>query len=162
MTHKTDAVMRLLTGSNLAVNPMLDNEFKQSVIEMHSAPAADEEELACAEANNLIRIEPKARRSAANPDAPAAIGSEICISSELVTEYLPVALQRFGCCTCGKCFAEAMADALDTAPYIAVKIRSRKDTKKAELIRESSRREICLCVVRIALARKSLPRHKKR
>ena len=36
VSHKTDAVMKLITGKNTATNPIIDNEFKQSVIEMHT------------------------------------------------------------------------------------------------------------------------------
>lgn len=155
ISHKTDAVMKLLTGSNLAVNPMLDNEFKQSVIEMRSSPSAVKET-----AEEPVRSEKDItmHKNTGEQHTVKPV-SEICVSSELITEILPNALKRFHCCTCGKCFAEAMADALDTIPYISVKVREPGDLKKAEELKSGSRREVMKEIIRIAIARRSLPKH---
>lgn len=153
ISHKTDAVMKLLTGGNLAVNPMLDNEFKQSVIEMRSSSAPEKTEEETVRAEKEITMH---RSSGGRKSAPA---SEICVSSELISEILPVALKRFHCCTCGKCFAEAMADALEVIPYISVKVREPDDLKKAAELRSGSRREVMRGIIRIAIARRGLPKH---
>lgn len=149
-THKTEAVMRLLTGNNLAVNPMLDNEFKQSVI-----------------------VERAARESAAlQPDktAPAQTAepveqpaeeqvTEIHISSELIAELLPSVLDRFHCCKCGKCFAEAMTDALETVPEVNVKVENSGDLQRAEEIRAQNRQSVMSALIKIAIGRRRLPVH---
>ncbi|MCD7730496.1 MAG: hypothetical protein LUI05_03245 [Oscillospiraceae bacterium] len=146
ISHKTDAVMKLLTGGNLAVNPMLDNEFKQSVIEMHTSDSfADDAR--------------SGERDSERKEKKTGSATEICISSELITEILPVALKRFHCCTCEKCFAEAMADALESIPAISVKIRNGADMKKAENMRKSSRSGVMREIVKIVIARRGLPRH---
>ena len=141
ISHKTDAVMKLLTGGNLAVNPMLDNEFKQSVIEMHSNSK-----------NPAKKNEPK-------PKPPET--TEICVSSELITELLPTALKRFNCCSCDRCFAEAMADALDSVPYLSCKIRTPQDKKKADEMKAKYTRSVTNEMVKIAIRRRALPKHKK-
>jgi hypothetical protein len=155
ISHKTDAVMKLLTGGNLAVNPMLDNEFKQSVIEMRSSQAAKEEEILPAEPKEITM------HSGGEEAASRGHGStpEICVSSELISEILPIALKRFGCCTCGKCFAEAMAEAIDMIPYISVKVKNSGDLKKADEMKRSSRREVMREIVRITIARRKMPKH---
>ncbi len=110
VTHKTDAVMKLLTGKSTATNPIIDNEFKQSVIEMHTNTQKAAE-----------KAEPKPKQSEA---------TEICVSSELITELLPIALKRFNCCTCDRCFAEAMADALDAVRTSPARSEHRRTRKK--------------------------------
>ena len=133
ISHKTDAVMKLLTGKNTATNPIIDNEFKQSVIEMHS---------------NTQKTEPKQSEA-----------TEICVSSELITELLPVALKRFNCCTCDRCFAEAMADALDAVPYLSCKVRTPQDKKKADEMKKKYKRSVTNEMVKLAIARRALPKH---
>lgn len=146
VTHKTDAVMKLLTGKNTATNPIIDNEFKQSVIEMHS--------------NDL-------KTSKSEKDQPRTVQSsqkqgettEICVSSELITELLPIALKRFNCCTCDRCFAEAMADALDAVPYLSCKVRTPQDKKKADEMKKKYKRSVTNEMVKLAIARRALPKH---
>ncbi len=128
-SHKTDAVMRLLTGGKPATNPMVDQEFKESVIEKKKSPE-------------------KAFKPA-----------EICISSELITEILPNALRRFNCCSCDKCFAAAMTDALEIVPYTSVKVSSEEDMEKARELKKKSRRDVMRSIVRLAIARRGLERH---
>lgn len=140
-THKTEAVMKLITGKSVATNPIIDNEFKQSVIEMHSnsnKPAK--------------KTEPKSKPSEA---------AEICVSSELITELLPAALKRFNCCSCDRCFAEAMADALDSVPYLSCKIRTPQDKKKADEMKAKYTRSVTNEMVKIAIRRRALPKHSK-
>lgn len=127
ISHKTDAVMRLITGGNTATNPIIDNEFKQNVI------------------NNM-----------AENEVP-----EVCISSELVSELLPLALKRFNCCRCDRCFAEAMADSLDAVPYVSCKIAGLNDRKKAADMKNKYRRSVLNEIVRVVIGRRTLPRHTK-
>ncbi len=139
VTHKTDAVMKLLTGKSTATNPIIDNEFKQSVIEMHTNTQKAAE-----------KAKPKTKESEA---------AEICISSELITEILPIALKRFNCCTCDRCFAEAMADALDAVPYLSCRVRTPQDKKKADEMKKKYTRSVTNEMVRLAIARRTLPKH---
>lgn len=139
VTHKTDAVMKLLTGKSTATNPIIDNEFKQSVIEMHTNTQKTAE-----------KAEPKTKESEA---------AEICVSSELITELLPIALKRFNCCTCDRCFAEAMADALDAVPYLSCRVRTPQDKKKADEMKKKYTRSVTNEMVRLAIARRTLPKH---
>lgn len=127
LSHKTDAVMRLITGGSMATNPIIDNEFKQNVI------------------NNM-----------AEHEAP-----EVCISSELVSELLPIALKRFNCCSCDRCFAEAMADSLDVVPYASCKITGLNDRKKAADMKNKYRKSVLNEIVKVAIGRRTLPRHTK-
>lgn len=139
VTHKTDAVMKLLTGKSTATNPIIDNEFKQSVIEMHT---------------NTQKSAKKAEHETKESEA-----AEICISSELITEILPIALKRFNCCTCDRCFAEAMADALDAVPYLSCRVRTPQDKKKADEMKKKYTRSVTNEMVRLAIARRTLPKH---
>ncbi len=139
VTHKTDAVMKLLTGKSTATNPIIDNEFKQSVIEMHT---------------NTQKATGKSE-----PETKESEASEICVSSELITEILPIALKRFNCCTCDRCFAEAMADALDAVPYLSCRVRTPQDKKKADEMKKKYTRSVTNEMVRLAIARRTLPKH---
>lgn len=127
LSHKTDAVMRLITGGSTATNPIIDNEFKQNVI-----------------------------NSMAENEVP-----EVCISSELVSELLPVALKRFNCCSCDRCYAEAMADSLDAVPYVSCKIAGFNDRKKAADMKNKYRKSVLNEIVRVVIGRRTLPRHTK-
>ena len=140
VTHKTDAVMKLITGKNTATNPIIDNEFKQSVIEMHT--------------NTGKAPKRSGSRSKQSDD------TEICVSSELITELLPIALKRFNCCTCDRCFAEAMTDALDAVPYLSCKVRTPQDKKKADEMRKKYKRSVTNEMVKLAIDRRRLPKHK--
>lgn len=142
ISHKTDAVMKLLTGKSTATNPIIDNEFKQSVIEMHT---------------NTQKTAEKAEPEQAKQDQHEV--TEICVSSELITELLPVALKRFNCCTCDRCFAEAMADALDAVPYLSCKVRTPQDKKKADEMKKKYTRSVTNEMVKLAIARRMLPKH---
>lgn len=121
--------MKLLTGGKPAVNPMVDQDFKESVIEKK-------------------KTEPKAVKP-----------TEICISSELITEILPVALKRFNCCSCDRCFASAMADALDCVPYITINVNNDEDMKRAKELKKRSRRDVMRSIIRLVISRRGLERH---
>ena len=140
VSHKTDAVMKLITGKNTATNPIIDNEFKQSVIEMHT---------------NTGKASKRSGSKSKQGDA-----TEICVSSELITELLPIALKRFNCCTCDRCFAEALTDALDAVPYLSCKVRTPQDKKKADEMRRKYKRSVTNEMVKLAIDRRRLPKHK--
>lgn len=142
ISHKTDAVMKLITGKNTATNPIIDNEFKQSVIEMHS------------------NSQKKAEKAVPEVHSQSGETTEICVSSELITELLPIALKRFNCCTCDRCFAEAMAEALDAVPFLSCKVKTPKDKKKADEMKKKYTRSVTNEMVRIAINRRALPKHK--
>ena len=86
-------------------------------------------------------------------------GTEIDITGELVTELLPRVMARFQCCRCGVCYAEAMPEALEVTPTLKVRINGKDDVKRAEKMKQQSRREVLFALIRLALNRKKLPRH---
>ncbi len=151
ITHKTESVMRLLTGGNLAVNPMLDNEFKQSVIEMHSNKSLKND------ASPVEKNEPEIQAEKA--DSSENYLNEVIVSEELISELLPEALKRFGCCCCDKCYAEAMAEAFIKTPLITMNVSSDEDRKKLALVKKMNQKNVMKTIVKIALERKKLPRH---
>ena len=128
-TNKTDAVLRLLTGKKPASNPILDSEFKVEKI------------------------------TSRKTDKKRTMGAEIDIAGELVSELLPKVLGRFRCCKCAVCYAEAMTEALEKAPTLKVRINGREDVKRADKMKQQSRKEILLILIRMAIQRKKLPRH---
>ncbi|MCL2053610.1 MAG: hypothetical protein FWG90_04090 [Oscillospiraceae bacterium] len=139
-THKTEAVMRLIMGgADSAVNPMIDEEFKEEVI----TPRLSPEERA--EKNAEIE---KFRKNSVDID----------VAAELVSELLPKAMRRFNCCNCPLCFADAMADALDTVPKLKVRLRADNDIKKADALKKKSRRDILLIIIRLVIVRRGLPK----
>lgn len=139
-SHKTEAIMKLLTGGNIALNPMLDNEFKQAVFS--------------------LRRENEPIKKPAEPQKKV-LPAEINITTELITEMLPQILQRFGCCKCNICFAEAMSAALDTIEPIKVKIRSEADVKRADALKIKHRSGVMSALVKLGISRRSLPKHNK-
>lgn len=152
--------MRLLTGNNLAVNPVLDNEFKQTVIvdkrnaqenNAHPAPAQNEQVHTAPVQNEPVQAAPEP------PKEEQA--TEIRITSELIAELLPSVLDRFHCCKCGKCFAEAMTDALEAIPEVVVKVENSSDLQRAEEIRTKNRPSVMSALIKIAIGRRQLPVH---
>ena len=128
-SNKTDAVLRLLTGKKPASNPILDSDFKVEKI------------------------------TSRKQDKKRAMGAEIDVAGELVTELLPKVLGRFRCCRCAVCYAEAMTEALEKAPTMKVRINGKEDVKRADKMKQQSRKEILLILIRLAIRRKKLPRH---
>lgn len=86
-------------------------------------------------------------------------GTEIDITGELVSELLPRVLTRFQCCKCGVCYAEAMTEALEVTPTLKVRINGKDDIKRAEKMKQQSRREVLFALIRLALKRKTMQRH---
>ena len=130
-SNKTDAVMRLLTGKKPASNPILDSDFKVEKITSRKA------------------------------DKKRVMGAEIDVAGELVTELLPKVLGRFHCCRCAVCYAEAMTEAMEKAPTMKVRINGKEDVKRADKMKQQSRKEVLLILIRLAIMRKKLPNHEK-
>ena len=160
VSNKTEAVMKLLTGNNLAVNPVLDNEFKQTVIESKNVPAEQPVKAEAPKAEPVQAEIPKPEPVVQTPPPPPEpVETEVCISSELIMEILPSVLDRFQCCKCDRCFAQAMADALDVIPYKSVKVKNAEEMQQAKELKEQMRADVMRGLVRIGIARKGLEKH---
>lgn len=130
-TNKTDAVMRLLTGGKKTA----PNPILDSSFKVE-------------------RITSKSVRKGAN-------GAEIDITGELVTELLPQVLERFNCCRCAVCYAEAMADAIDAVPTLKIRVNGKDDLRRADRMKMQSRREVLCTLIRLAIQRRRFPGHNR-
>lgn len=128
-SNKTEAVMRLLTGGRKTA----PNPILDSSFKVE-------------------RITSKSVRKGAN-------GAEIDITGELVTELLPQVLERFNCCRCAVCYAEAMAEAIDAVPTLKIRINGKDDLRRADRMKMQSRREVLCTLIRLAIQRRRFPRH---
>ena len=128
-SNKTEAVMRLLTGGKKTA----PNPILDSSFKVE-------------------RITSKSVRKGAN-------GAEIDITGELVTELLPQVLERFNCCRCAVCYAEAMADAVDAVPTLKIRVNGKDDLRRADRMKMQSRREVLCTLIRLAIQRRRFPRH---
>ena len=137
-TNKTTAVLRMLTGEKVG-NPILSAEFKEDVI------------------RPIEELKKRIPESVVNTRTGSE--TEINITAELVSEWLPAVLERFGCCRCPRCFAEASVTAFDRIRPIKAKIRRPADLEKADLLKEENRRKVIMSLVSVAAERKALPKH---
>ncbi len=128
-TNKTEAVMRLLTGKK--------------------KPAP----------NPILDGSFKVERITSKSIKKGAHGAEIDITGELVTELLPQVLERFNCCRCAVCYAEAMADAIEAVPTLKIRINGKDDLKRADRMKMQSRRDVLCTLIRLAIKRRKFPRH---
>ncbi len=128
-SNKTEAVMRLLTGGKKTA----PNPILDSSFKVE-------------------RITSKSIRKGAN-------GAEIDITGELGTELLPQVLERFNCCRCAVCYAEAMAEAIDAVPTLKIRINGKDDLRRADRMKMQSRREVLCTLIRLAIQRRRFPRH---
>ena len=128
-SNKTEAVMRLLTGGKKTA----PNPILDSSFKVE-------------------RITSKSIRKGAN-------GAEIDITGELVTELLPQVLERFNCCRCAVCYAEAIAEAIDAVPTLKIRINGKDDLRRADRMKMQSRREVLCTLIRLAIQRRRFPRH---
>ncbi len=85
--------------------------------------------------------------------------TEINISTELISEWLPSTLKRFNCCTCGRCSAEASAEAFSAIEPVKYIVRSPEDLEKVKELKEQYKRKVMMKLIGIAVARKNLPVH---
>ncbi len=88
-----------------------------------------------------------------------ANGAEINITGELVTELMPKVLERFNCCTCPLCYADAVAEAGERVPTLKVKINGKEDLKRADKMKKQNRKEVMMMLVSMAVERRKLPKH---
>ena len=135
-TNKTPSVMRLLRGSSSASNPMLDHEFKKE---------------------NIIPKESK--KIMLNGKTALEREVTINVTSELISEWMPKLLERFNCCGCDICAAEASVEAMERTPSILIKVKDKKDIVKAEKLKQDNQMKILMVLVQIAVERKKLPKH---
>lgn len=110
-------------------------------------------------ANPILDSEFKEKKITSRKKSARDGGTEIDIAGELVSEFLPKVLERFNCCRCPVCYAEAMSDALERSPTMTIKINSKDDLRQAEDIKRKSRREILTILIRIAIKRRRLEKH---
>lgn len=86
-------------------------------------------------------------------------GTQIDIAGELITELLPRVLDRFRCCRCPVCYADAMSEALEKSPVMTININSKDDLKRADDLKHKSRRDILRVLIRIAINRRNMEKH---
>lgn len=134
-THKTPQLMKLLTGGSQVTNPILDENFKEEIIRSRENPVP------------------------VTPVPSDDGGTEINITSELISQWLPLAMKRFNVCTCGRCTAEATVEAFDKIRPIIVKVKSDLDLQRAQEIKLDKEQSVLMQLIRLIIPRKKLPRH---
>lgn len=127
--------MKLLTGGAQASNPLLDEDFKAEIIRAQENP------------------EP------VKPVPSENGGTEINITSELISQWLPMVMKRFNLCCCDRCCAEATVEAFDTIRPVIVRVRNDADLKRAQKLKADRQQSVLMQIIRIAVERKKLPRH---
>lgn len=134
-TNKTPYIMNLLNGTKTAVNPVIDKSFiKENVM-------------------------PKEKNRIMNNYSADDREITINITSEIISEWMPKILQRFNCCTCDVCVAEASVEALEKIPAITVAVKDKTDLKKADKLKQENLTSILMSLVQIANKRKHFPKH---
>ena len=136
-THKTPQLMKLLTGGSQVSNPILDENFKEEIIRSRENP---------------VPVKP-----VPSDDG----GTEINITSELISQWLPLVIKRFNVCACGRCTAEATVEAFDKIRPIIVKVKSDIDLHRAQKLKREKEQSVLMQLIRIISPRKKLPRHDK-
>lgn len=127
--------MKLLTGSSDVTNPFLDEDFKAEVLRAEQNP------------------EP------VKPIPAEDGGTQINITSELISQWVPKVMGRFNICSCERCTAEAMIEAYDMVKPIIIRVKTDADVKKAEKLKSEEQKNVIMQIIRMAVKRKSLPRH---
>ncbi len=126
--------MQMLTGMP-ASNPILDEEFKEEIIK------AGEE------------IEPP--KVVRDRDGR----TQINVTSELVSRWLPKVIERFNICKCERCRAEITIRAMDDIRPIIVKVHSDEDIQRAASLKADRQHMVLMQLIAIAAERRSMPRH---
>lgn len=140
-SNKTDSVMKLIMG-NRSPNPIIDKEFKEDII------------------RPIEEQKTRAAISAAVPEAHSD-PTEMNITAELISGWLSPVLERFGCCRCSRCIAEASVTAFERLPVIRVKVQNNDDLEKARRIKEENKSKAIMVLIGIASERRKLPSHKR-
>jgi hypothetical protein len=133
-SHKTPALMKLLTGGSVFGNPFLDDTFKADT--------------------SLPGVKPPPVRTY-NPGEEF----DLDVITELATEFLPIAIERFGCCRCERCFADMLSDIIDRCPHALIKIRSKDDFLRAEYLKGHHRNAVLRVVVSVAIKYRKRKKH---
>ena len=134
-THKTPQLMKLITGGSKVSNPLLDENFKEEMIRSRNNPAP------------------------VKPVPSDDGGTEINMTSELISQWLPLVMKRFNVCSCEKCYADARVDAFDEIRPVIVKVKSEADLERAQKIKLDREQSVLMQLIRIVVKRKKLPRH---
>ncbi|MDR0986425.1 MAG: hypothetical protein LBL98_01850 [Ruminococcus sp.] len=132
-THKTPALMKLLTSGSRPDNPFIDDSFK----------------------GDLILPEKPAPVRRYNPGEEF----DLDIITELASEFLPTAIERFGCCKCDRCFADMLSHVIERCPHALIKIRSKDDFLRAEYLKEHHRNAVLRQVVHVAISYRNRKKH---
>ena len=110
-------------------------------------------------ANPILDSDFKEKKITVRKKSAREGGTEIDVAGELITEYLPKVLDRFRCCRCPVCYAEALSEALENAPVITIKVNGKEDLKRADDLKHKSRRDVLRVLIRLAIKRRNFEKH---
>lgn len=181
-SNKTEAVMRLLTGKRVVTNPSLGSNLKEEeTAPKNTEPMVEQPVAEAPKAEPQVVEQPVAEAPKPEPQVieqpvaeapkpepqiveqpkpePQPSVVEIDVTGELITELMPQALQRFNCCQCPICYADAVTEAGNRVPTIKVKINGKEDMKMVDKMKDQHRKDVMMTLVRLALERKPLPKH---
>ena len=186
-SNKTEAVMRLLTGKRVVTNPSLGSNLKEEeTAPKNTAPMVEQPFAKAPKTEPQVVAQPVAEAPKPEPQVieqpkpepqvveqpkhepqiveqpktePQPSTVEIDVTGELITELMPQVLQRFNCCQCPICYADAVTEAGNRVPTIKVKINGKEDMKMVDKMKDQHRKDVMMTLVRLALERKPLPKH---
>lgn len=176
-SNKTEAVMRLLTGKRVVTNPSLGSNLKEEeTAPKNTEPMVEQPVAEQPKAEPQVVAQPVVEAPKPEPQVieqpkpepqiveqpkpePQPITVEIDVTGELITELMPQVLQRFNCCQCPICYADAVTEAGNRVPTIKVKINGKEDMKMVDKMKDQHRKDVMMTLVRLALERKPLPKH---
>lgn len=127
--------MKMLTGKPQPVNPILDESFKEEIIRAQNSPQV---------------VEPKPARDG---------GTEINITSEIISEWLPKVMTRFNVCRCDRCSAELTVMAFDEIRPVVVRVKCDADMKKAKKLKAEQLQPVLMQLIRLVVAKRDMLRH---
>ena len=166
-SNKTEAVMRLLTGKRVVTNPSLGSNLKEEeTAPKNIEPMVEQPVVEQPKAEPQVVVQPVVEAPKPEPQIaeqpkpePQPSVVEIDVTGELITELMPQVLQRFNCCQCPICYADAVTEAGNRVPTIKVKINGKEDMKMVDKMKDQHRKDVMMTLVRLALERKPLPKH---
>lgn len=181
-SNKTEAVMRLLTGKRVVTNPSLGSNLKEEeTAPKNTEPMVEQPVVEQPKAEPQVVAQPVVEAPKPEPQVieqsvaeapkpepqiveqpkpePQPSVVEIDVTGELITELMPQVLQRFNCCQCPICYADAVTEAGNRVPTIKVKINGKEDMKMVDKMKDQHRKDVMMTLVRLALERKPLPKH---
>ncbi len=138
ITHKTPQLLKLLTGGSAASNPLLDEDFKAEVIRARENPEP---------------VKPVAAKDG---------GTQINITTELVSQWLPKISERFRLCSCPRCQAELTVEALDMIRPVIVRVKSESDLERARKLKADKQQGVLMQLIRLAVSKRDAPKHDKK